>query len=60
MEIGTLVKVDIPYKLGERRQGERYKVGKIVGIYSNFVLIEFQTKSNETYKECYRDSEVIL
>lgn len=30
MEIGTIVKVNIPYKLGERRKGKekRYKEGK--------------------------------
>ena len=62
MEIGTLVKVDIPYKIGERREGneKRYKVGRIVAIYTNFLLVEFETKANETYKECYRECEIIL
>ena len=51
MEIGTIVKVNIPYKLGERRKGKekRYKEGKIVAIYTNFVLVEFETKYNENY-----------
>lgn len=52
MEIGTLVKVNIPYKLGERRKGKekRYKEGTIIKIYSNFVLVEFKTKEVEHTK----------
>lgn len=55
MEIGTEVKVEIPYKLGEKRNGERYKVGKIIGKYKNFLLIEFEIGK---YRECYRESEI--
>ncbi len=54
MEIGTLVKVNIPYKLGERRNGERYKEGKIIAIYRNFILVEFK----KGYRECYRPEEI--
>ena len=36
MEIGTLVKVSIPFKLGEKRvkNEKRYKEGVIIKIYS--------------------------
>lgn len=54
MVIGDIVKVDIPYKLGERRNGPKIKEGKIVGIYTNFVLVEFK----EGYKECFREQEL--
>ena len=62
MEIGTIVKVNIPYKLGERRKGKekRYKEGKIVAIYTNFGLVEFETKYNENYRECFKISEIII
>ena len=62
MEIGTIVKVNIPYKLGERRKGKerRNKEGKIVAIYTNFVLVEFETKYNENYRECFKISEIII
>lgn len=56
MEIGTLVKVNIPYKLGEKRNGDKFKEGKVVGIYTNFILIEF----GEKYKECFKPNEVII
>jgi hypothetical protein len=56
MEIGTSVKVNIPYKLGEKREGERYKEGKIVGIYPNFILVEFQYG----YKECFTEKELLI
>lgn len=55
MEIGTIVKVHIPYKLGERRNGEKFKIGKIIGIYKNFLLIEFCLGK---YRECYRECEI--
>ena len=53
---------DIPYKLGEPRKGKgkRYKEGKIVAIYTNFVLVEFETKYNENYRECFKISEIII
>ena len=62
MEIGTLIKVNIPYKLGERRngKGKRYKQGKIVAIYTNFVLVEFETKYKEKYRECFKLNEIII
>lgn len=62
MEIGTLVKVSIPFKLGERRiKGEkRYKEGIIIKIYSNFVLVEFKTKEGEAYKECFKEKDLIF
>ena len=59
MEIGTIVKVHIPYKRGEKKekqQERRYKVGKVVGIYPNFILIEFKAG----YKACYRECELII
>lgn len=56
MEIGTIVKVNIPYKLGERRDGPRYKEGKIVATYTNFILVEFK----EGYKECFREDELLI
>lgn len=55
MEIGTKVKVEIPYKLGEKRNGERFKVGKVIGIYRNFLLIEFEIGK---YRECYKENEI--
>lgn len=62
MKIGTLVKVNIPYKLGERRKGKekRYKEGTIIKIYSNFVLVEFKTKEGGAYKECFREKDLIF
>lgn len=62
MEIGTLVKVNIPFKLGERRiKGEkRYKEGKVVKSYKNFVLVEFKTKEGGAYKECFREKDLIF
>lgn len=56
MEIGTFVKVKIPYKLGEKRKGEKYKIGKIIGIYPNFVLLWFKCG----YRECFRKDELII
>lgn len=55
IEIGTIVKIEIPYKLGERRNGDRYKIGKVIEIYENFLLIEFEIGK---YRECYRENEV--
>ena len=55
MEIGTLVKVKIPHKSGERTK-ERQKEGKIVEIYTNFVVLQF----SQGYKECYKQEELLF
>lgn len=56
MKIGTIVKVIIPYKSGEKRIGNRYKYGKVVKVYPNFILIRFDCG----YLECYREEEIII
>lgn len=56
MEIGTLVKVIIPYRLGEKRNGIRHKEGKVIGIYPNFILVEF----SKGIRECYKEKDLIL
>lgn len=62
MKIGTLVKVNIPFKLGEKRvkNEKRYKEGTIIAIYGNFVLVEFKTKEGGAYKECFREKDLIF
>lgn len=56
MEIGTIVKVKIPYKLGEKRIGDRYKIGKVIGIYPNFISVWFKAG----YRESFRENELII
>ena len=56
MEIGTIVKVIIPYKLGEKRIGERYRSGKVIGIYPNFISVWFKAG----YRESFRENELII
>lgn len=56
MEIGTIVKVKIPYKSGERKHGDKFKKGVVVKEYPNFVLIKFEGG----YFECYKESEIII
>ena len=56
MEIGTIVKVIIPYKLGEKRRGERYRFGKVIGIYPNFISVWFKAG----YRESFRENELII
>lgn len=56
MEIGTIVKVIIPYKLGEKRRGERYRIGKVIGIYPNFISVWFKAG----YRESFRENELII
>ena len=59
MEIGTIVKVNVP--LTCKKRIKVIKTGKIIGIYSNFVLLEFKAKNNiDTYRECYKRNEIIL
>lgn len=60
MDIGTNVKIDIPYKLGEKKHGERYKYGKVVGKYPNFYLVEITRNGKGIYKEAYREEELII
>lgn len=56
MEIGTIVKVIIPYKLGEKRIGERYRIGKVIGIYPHHILVWFKAG----YRESFREEELII
>lgn len=56
MEIGTIVKVKIPYKLGEKRIGDRYKIGKVIGIYPNFISVWFKAG----YRESFRENELTI
>lgn len=56
MEIGTIVKVIIPYKLGEKRRGERYRIGKVIGIYPYHISVWFKAG----YRESFREEELII
>lgn len=59
MEIGTFVKVRVP--LNRKKREKVIKTAKVIGIYSNFVLLEFKAKNNiDTYRECYKRNEIIL
>lgn len=61
MEIGTIVKVDVSYRLGEKKKGKVLKEGKIIAIYPNFILIEFKGRRNEDiYRESYKENEIIF
>lgn len=55
VEIGMPVKVIRPYKNGETREERiRMKNAIIVGIYKNFILVQFE----KGYKECCRINEL--
>lgn len=55
VEIGMPVKVLKPYKNGEIRNIEiRTKDATVVGIYKNFILVQY----NCGYKECVRENEL--
>lgn len=56
MEVGAIVKVKIPYKSGERKQGDKFKKGIIEKKYPNFFLIKFEAG----YYECYKEKEIII
>lgn len=55
MEIGDIVKVNVPYVHGRRKEKEDIRVAKIIGIYPHFVLVKFK----EGYRACYRREEII-
>lgn len=56
MKIGTIVKIRIPYKSGEKRRGERYRFGKVIAIYPNFISVWFKAG----YRESFKESELII
>ena len=56
MEIGTIVKVEIPYKLGEKRNGKRYKKGKVIAIYPHHISVWI----DYGYRESFRREELII
>lgn len=56
MEIGTFVKIRVPYKSGEKRKGERYRFGKVIAIYPNHISVWFKAG----YRESFREEELII
>lgn len=54
MEIGTPVKILQPWKNGEKREGIRYRRGKLEKDYGKFLLIEMEAG----YKECFSREEI--
>lgn len=55
VEIGMPVKVVKPYKSGEKQTVKiRTKSATVVGIYKNFILVQF----DGGYKECYKEIEL--
>ena len=55
VEIGMPVKVIRPYKNGEKREIKiRTKEAVVVGIYNNFILVQYK----EGFKECCKLSEL--
>ena len=59
MEIGTIVKVNVPLNCKSRIKV--IKTGKVIGIYPNFILLEFKGKNNkDSYRECYKKNEIIM
>lgn len=56
MEIGTFVKIRVPYKSGEKRRGERYRFGKVIAIYPNHISVWFKAG----YRESFKESELII
>ena len=55
VEIGMPVKVIRPYKNGEKREIRiRTKDAVVVGIYKNFILVQYE----KGYKECCREKDL--
>lgn len=55
VEIGMPVKVVRPYKNGEKREIKiRTKNAIVVGIYRNFILVQYECG----YKECCKEKEL--
>lgn len=55
VEIGMPVKVVRPYKNGEKREIKvRTKNAIVVGIYTNFILVQYEGG----YKECCKEKEL--
>ena len=55
VEIGMPVKVIRPYKNGEAREIKiRTQNAVVVGIYKNFILVQYE----KGYKECCREEEL--
>ena len=55
VKIGMPVKVVKPYKSGEKQTVKlRTKDATIVGIYKNFILVQFKGG----YKECYKEKDL--
>lgn len=54
MEKGTPVKIEQPWKNGEKKEGIRYRKGKIEEDYGKFILVKMQAG----YLECFSREEI--
>lgn len=55
VRIGMPVKIIKPYKNGEKREVKiRMKSAIVVGIYKNFILVQYDSG----YKECVKEKEM--